>query len=65
MKFSGMVGNGKWLNSGGNPHHNTGKTCLGGGMHCPSSSTYFLHSNLWGWRIPPCGTFTSMWEYGV
>jgi len=33
----------KWLNFGGDPdqdpdtdpYHDTGKTCLGGGMHCP------------------------------
>jgi len=43
MKFSGKVGNGpmnKWLNFGGDPdhdpYHDTGKTCFGGGMHCPS-----------------------------
>ena len=22
-----------------NPYRNTGKTCLGGGMHCPSASS--------------------------
>ena len=49
MKFSGKVGNGtvsKSLNFGGNPghrsdpnpYHNTGKTFLDGGMHCPSVS---------------------------
>jgi len=49
MKFSGKVGNGtmsKSLNFGGdpgyrsdpNPYHNTGKTCLDGGMHCPRAS---------------------------
>ena len=55
MKFSRKVGNGpvnKWLNFGGDPNHgseygsryldpcrDTGKTCLGGGMHCPSASS--------------------------
>ena len=45
MKFSGKVGNGpvnKWLNFGGDPdtdpYRDTGKTCVGGGMHCPSAS---------------------------
>ena len=47
MKFSGKVGNGpmnKWLNFDGDPDpypyrdRPTGKTCLGGGMHCPSAS---------------------------
>jgi len=41
MKFSGKVGNGpvnKRLNFGGDPDHgypdpDSGKTCLGGGMH--------------------------------
>ena len=31
------------------PYHDTGKTCLGGGMHCPSASSYFFifsRSNL-------------------
>ena len=23
------------------PYHNTGKTCLGRGMHCPSASSYY------------------------
>jgi len=23
------------------PYRDTGKTCLGGGMHCPSASLYF------------------------
>jgi len=53
MKFSEKVGNGpmnKWLNFGGNPDpdHDTGKTCLGGGMHCPSASSSFFHCvDLW------------------
>ena len=47
MKFSGKVGNGpmnKRLNFGGDPdkdpdpYGDTGKTCLGGGMHCASAS---------------------------
>ena len=44
MKFSGNIGNGtmnKSLNFGGNPpdpYRDTGKTCVGGGMHCPSAS---------------------------
>ena len=37
MKFAGKVGNGpvnKWLNfSGDLAYHDTGKTCLGGGIH--------------------------------
>ena len=53
MKFSGKVGNGplnKRINFGGDPrdpdtdldpdpYHDTGKTCLGGGMHCPAASS--------------------------
>jgi len=44
MKFSGKVGNGpmdKRLNFGGDPdpYRDTGKVCLGGGMHCPSASS--------------------------
>ena len=42
MKFSGNVANrpmNKWLNFGGDPYHDTVKTCLGGGMHCPSASS--------------------------
>jgi len=52
MKFSGKVGNGptnKRLNFGGdpdqesesnpNPYSDTGKAFLGGGMHCPSTSS--------------------------
>jgi len=53
MKFSGKVGNGpanKWLNFGGDLGHgfgssgyrDTGKTCLGGGMHCHSASSFNL-----------------------
>jgi len=45
MKFSGKVGDGtlnKWLNFGGNPDRDTVKTCLGGGMHCPSASSLEL-----------------------
>ena len=47
MKFSGKMGNGpmnKLLNLGGDPFHgpDTGKTCLGGGVHCPSASSYVL-----------------------
>ena len=51
MKFSGKVGSGpmnEWFNFDGDPHHgsgsyrDTGKTCLGGGMHCPSASRSFL-----------------------
>jgi len=45
------VGNGpmnRWLNFGGDldmdpdpdPYRDTGKTCLGGGMHCPSASSF-------------------------
>jgi len=25
------------------PDGGTGKTCLGGGLHCPSASSYFIH----------------------
>jgi len=51
MKFSRKVGSGpvsKWLNFGGDPdlgsgildpYRDAGKTCLGGGMHCPSASS--------------------------
>jgi len=55
MKFSVKVGNrpvNKLLNFGGDPdpdsdpYHDTGKTCLGGGMHCPSASSSQLFSNL-------------------
>ena len=46
MIFSGKVGNGptnKRLNFGGDtdpdldPYRDTGRTCLGGGMHCACS----------------------------
>ena len=40
MKFSGKVSNGptnKRLNFDDDAYCETGKTCLGGGMHCPSS----------------------------
>jgi len=45
--LSGKVGNGpmnKWQNFGGDPdpHRGTGKTRLGGGMHCPSASSSLL-----------------------
>jgi len=45
MKFLGKVGNrpvNKRLNFGGDPDadRDTGKTCLGGGMHCPNASNY-------------------------
>jgi len=49
MKFLGKVGNGpvnKWLNFGGDSdtdpdlYCDTGKTCFGGGMYCPSASNY-------------------------
>jgi len=44
MKFDGKIGNGpmnKWLNFGGDIEliRHTGKTCFGGGMHCPSASS--------------------------
>jgi len=45
MKFSGKVASGpinKLLNFGGDPDRDTGKTCLGGGMHCPSASSLIL-----------------------
>jgi len=44
MKFSGKVGNGprnKRLNFDGD--RDPGKACLGGGMHCPSASSYIYH----------------------
>jgi len=55
MKFSGKVGNGtrnRWLDSGNDPDQDsrpgsvsrTAKTCLGGGMHCPSASRYYCAS---------------------
>jgi len=55
MKFSEKVGNGptnKSLNFDGDPdncpdpdpYRDTGKTCLGGGMHCRNaSSSYWYH----------------------
>jgi len=55
MKFSGKVGNGplnKWLTFGGNPDtdpdpdRDSGETCLGGGMRCPSASSVFLKSGF-------------------
>jgi len=50
MKFSGKVGNGPmnkllnfwWRDPDPNPYRDTGKTCLGGGMHCPSASGLLL-----------------------
>ena len=55
MKFSGKVENwqmNKWLNfsddpdpdpdTAPDPDRDTGKTCLGGGMHCPSVSSLFI-----------------------
>jgi len=53
MKFSEKVGNrltNKWLNFGGDldPNRDTGKTCLGGGMHCPSASSFLtLSASEW------------------
>jgi len=46
MKFSGKVGNrplNKRLNFGGGPNCDNGKTCLGGGMHCPSASSFTFY----------------------
>jgi len=47
MKLSGKVGNGsvnKRLNFGGYyPYRDTGKRCLGGGIHCPSASSFNCH----------------------
>jgi len=40
MKFSGKVGNG----SVNIPYRDTGKMCLGGGMHCPSASSLIIRS---------------------
>ena len=63
MKFSGKVGNrpvNKWLNFGGDTdpdtclYRDTGKTCLGGGMHCPSASSFslFLKAHIpAGWKM--------------
>jgi len=52
MKFLGTVGNwpvNKRSNFGGNPDHgsgytyrDTGRICLGEGMHCPSASSFIL-----------------------
>ena len=48
VKFSGKVGSGpvnKCLNfGGGNPDldRDTHRTCLGGGMHCPSASGFYF-----------------------
>ena len=42
MQFSRKVGNwsvNKRLNFGGDPDDGSGKTCLGGGMHCSSASS--------------------------
>jgi len=55
MKFSGKVGNGpmnKLLHFGvtritdlhPNTDRDTGKRCLGGGMHCHSASSYFFRA---------------------
>jgi len=46
MKVSGKIDNGpmnKQLNFGGDLDHDrdTGKTYLGGGMHCPTASTFY------------------------
>ena len=44
MKFSGKVGNGpvnKRLNFGGDRDRDTGETCLGRGLHCPSASSLY------------------------
>jgi len=57
MKFSGKVDNGpvnKSLNLGGDilvamdpdPYRDTVKTCLSGGMHCPSASSLTLNCRL-------------------
>jgi len=55
MKFSGKGGNGpvnKLLNFSSdpdpdpNPYRDTGKTCLGGNMQCPSASSFCI--------IPSC-----------
>jgi len=61
VKFLGNVGNGpmnKWLNFGGDldldKYRDTGKTCLGGGMHCPS----FLDFILW-----TCCNTQTIWSF--
>jgi len=53
MKFSGKVGNwpmNKLLNPDGDPnpdpYRDSGKTCHGGGMHCPSPSSFSLNEAL-------------------
>ena len=54
MKCSGKVGSGpinKPLNFSGDPdpYRDTGKTCLGGGMHCLGASIYcylFLRASV-------------------
>ena len=82
MKFSGKVGNGplnKWLNFGGNPDHgsgsgsvcNTGKTCLGGGVHCPSAASYVCeilltlqrHANVRINDLFPCDAMRTLWIF--
>ena len=53
MTFSGTVGNGplnKWLYFGVDPDQgsgdrDTGKTCLGGGMHCLCASSYYYSAS--------------------
>jgi len=59
MKFSEKVSNGpvnRCLNFGGDPYpdpdpdRDTGKTYLGGGMHCPSASSFICHNKL-GWSM--------------
>ena len=51
MKFSGKFGNGrmnKCLNFGDDPDpgRDTGKTCLDGGIHCPSASIHYYYYSL-------------------
>jgi len=55
MKFSWKIDNGpmnKRFDFGADPdpdpYRDTGKTCLGGGMHCPSSSSFYVFSFCFG-----------------
>jgi len=62
VKFSGKVFMGHWTNdwilvairiTDPDPDRDTGKTCLGGGMYCPSASSlcyYFCH-RFGGWEL--------------
>ena len=36
------------------PDGGTGKTCLGGGMHCPSASSYIRETRFVAYSLPVC-----------